>query len=106
MIPNRQADPIGHACWWLGGDLVQVLHNRAAICRLELHSGLVPDTDAREALIRLKRLTTRNILVQQPGRSAGRIVFTLRDKALVQYFMDAAKAAPATQAQDTPKESK
>ncbi len=89
MIPNRQTDPVGHARWWFGDDLVQVLHERADANRIELHSGLVPNTKPREALQLLKRLATRNLLTRLPGRSR-RIVFALHDKAVIQYFRDAA----------------
>ena len=90
MIPNRQQDPVVHALWWLGPDLVQVLHDRADICRLELHSGLVPHTSPRGALTRLKQLENRSLLVRDHKRSNHRIVFSLRDKEVQSYFMAAA----------------
>ena len=36
-IPNRQTDPLGHAKWWMGDDLVKVAQRQADAFRLELH---------------------------------------------------------------------
>ncbi|WP_312463553.1 hypothetical protein [Comamonas sp.] len=85
--PSRQTDPVGHAKFWFGAALWQVLIQQAAELRLHLHSGLVPGMSSREALIQLRRLENRNLLVRTAERQGGHIIFILRDKALRDHLM-------------------
>ncbi|GAB2806721.1 hypothetical protein GCM10027276_04350 [Comamonas piscis] len=104
--PNRLADPVGHAKFWFGAALWQVLIQQAAEVRLHLHSGLVPGVNSREALIQLRRLENRNLLVRTADRQGGHIIFILRDKVLRDHLMnEAAQRAQPQEGQPAPKEA-
>ena len=101
--PSRQADPVGHAKFWFGPALWQVLIQQAAEVRLHLHSGLVPGMSSREALIQLRRLENRNLLVRTAERQGGHIIFTLRDKVRRSRHQAGAVHGPAQAVPDNPR---
>lgn len=98
LPPIRQDDPVGHAKYWFGPELWEVLIQQAAGVRLHLHSGLVPGANPREALLQLRRLENRNLLVRTAERQGGHIIFILRDKILRDHLMN--EAAQRAQAQE------
>lgn len=97
MVPNRQADPLGYAKWWMGADLVVIAQQQADKFRLELHSGMLSGAPAHVVLPRLKHLERRNILVRDRERKNGHIVFAFH-KQLHDLFM--AEAEQRAQAQE------
>lgn len=98
LPPIRQDDPVGHAKYWFGPELWEVLIEQAAKVRLHLHSGLMPGLSPRAALIQLRHLENRNLLVRTAKRQGGHIIFILRDKVLRDHLTN--EAAQRAQAQE------
>lgn len=94
-IPNRKSDPLGYAKWWMGDALVVVAQRQADAFRLELHSGMLPGTPAKEVLQKLKQLEQRNILVRDRKRKHSRIVFAFHKQLSDLFMAEATERATA-----------
>lgn len=96
-IPNRQTDPLDHAKWWMGDDLVKVAQRQADAFRLELHSGMLPGKPTKDVLQQLKHLELRNILHRDRERRGGRIVFAFHPQLRDLFMAEAEQRATAQQ---------
>lgn len=73
-----EIDALGWALFWMPTPIFQAMLKQAKAHRLYLQSHMIEGMSRGTALRNMRKLTTRGILIEQPGKIGGRITFHLR----------------------------